>query len=612
MKNQNFFSLLVLIFTTCSSLLADTKIIAISYFDNTSGLEQYNPLSKGLADMLITDLSNVKSIQIVEREKLESLLEEIDLGEGKFIDPNTAQNLGKGLGAGYMLTGSFLIMGETMRIDARLVDVGTGKISMADEITGSKENFFELEKSLVNKLVATLNLDLSISEERRIKKVQTESFEAFNAYSSAIDALDNEDYEESKKLLEKAVEIDDDYDIAWDKLDEIVENLEKLLKMKEMRLSNDVISIIDALENNDKASCEIFHKMFFRKEDNLRQASAYINANFYSLAPTHPAKFLQSGILIQALRFGQIDYDPNIKNFISNLKKQPSKFGLTQNDNSREKIISNYSSSINSLDEYILHIKTVFEELIYILKYIDSKNFELNICADIGGMVENWYIQNPVQLIGTWFITRDWMPYEGTMMAFLRLEYLSDSNIEVKAFDGEIKNIKTALDELIIYFGNKYLESFPYDVTKGKLGVIDQAIKRKQTPEIYNAYKWLIKYGSLNANHLWSDDGMAFGAWDAESNAEVWRLIIYDYDRNEPIPSSLSQIPYLSEYRFMNCITKTDLKNIRTLFPNDHFTTINKEQYLCEDCVLGEDMYNYFTMVKMRIKDQIKFEGSKQ
>ena len=34
-----------------------------------------------------------------------------------------------------MLTGSFLIMGETMRIDARLVDVGTGEVTMAEETT---------------------------------------------------------------------------------------------------------------------------------------------------------------------------------------------------------------------------------------------------------------------------------------------------------------------------------------------------------------------------------------------------------------------------------------------------------------------------------------------
>ena len=106
--------------------LAETKTVAISYFDNTSGLEQYNPLSKGLADMLITDLSNVKSIQIVEREKLESLLKEIDLGKGKFIDPNTAQKLGKGLGADIILTGAFLSMNPDMRIDARLIEVGPG------------------------------------------------------------------------------------------------------------------------------------------------------------------------------------------------------------------------------------------------------------------------------------------------------------------------------------------------------------------------------------------------------------------------------------------------------------------------------------------------------
>ena len=226
MKNHKFFSLLVLLFATCSSLLAQPKTIAISYFDNTSGLEQYNPLSKGLADMLITDLSNVKSIQIVEREKLENLLKEIDLGEGKFIDPNTAQKLGKGLGAGYMLTGSYLIMGETMRIDARLVDVGTGEIAMAEEITGEKNTFFTLEKDLVNKLVATLNLELSRSEERKIKKIQTESFGAFSAYSSGLNAYDKGSVDEAKAFMEKATNLDTNFDRAYEQLDLIDEKLE--------------------------------------------------------------------------------------------------------------------------------------------------------------------------------------------------------------------------------------------------------------------------------------------------------------------------------------------------------------------------------------------------
>ena len=62
----------IILFIT--SLLLGSKTVAVSYFDNTSNLEKFNPLSKGLADMLITDLSNIKSINIVEREKLESLI----------------------------------------------------------------------------------------------------------------------------------------------------------------------------------------------------------------------------------------------------------------------------------------------------------------------------------------------------------------------------------------------------------------------------------------------------------------------------------------------------------------------------------------------------------
>ena len=238
--------------------MANTQTVAISYFDNTSGLEEYNPLSKGLADMLITDLSNVKSIQIVEREKLESLLKEIDLGEGKFIDESTAQKLGKGLGAGYMLTGSYLIMGETMRIDVRLVNVGTGEVSMGEEITGEKNTFFELEKDLVEKLIKALNLTLSKSEQRRIKKVQTESFDSFNAYSTALDSYDKGEYEESQAYLEKAVDIDSDFENALDRLDEIEQMLDELEQARGTGLTLELINKINLLSDLRDSDCEEF------------------------------------------------------------------------------------------------------------------------------------------------------------------------------------------------------------------------------------------------------------------------------------------------------------------------------------------------------------------
>ena len=61
---------------------------------------------------------------------------------------------------------------------------------MAEEITGDKNTFFELEKVLKDELIKSLNIKLSKTESRKIKKSQTESFEAFAAYSFSLDAFD--------------------------------------------------------------------------------------------------------------------------------------------------------------------------------------------------------------------------------------------------------------------------------------------------------------------------------------------------------------------------------------------------------------------------------------
>ena len=179
-----------------SVLIGTPKTIAISYFDNTSGIEKYNPLSKGLADMLITDLSNIESIQIVEREKLESLLKEIELGDSKFIDPNTAQSLGKGLGADYILTGAFLSIDPMMRIDSRIMEVSTGKIIGGEEVTGQGNDFFSLEKKLASLLIERLELDINLEE-----NTSEIDLDAVLDYSEAIDLDDKGFKEEASEKL---------------------------------------------------------------------------------------------------------------------------------------------------------------------------------------------------------------------------------------------------------------------------------------------------------------------------------------------------------------------------------------------------------------------------
>src|SRR5689334_10732556 len=116
--------------------------VAVSYFDNNTGKAEYDPLAKGLADMLITDLGQLGALRIVEREKLNQILAELKLSRSKFIDPKTAQRVGKGLAAQFILSGGYTLAGDTIRIDARVFNVETGAVVTSERVEGKKDEFF--------------------------------------------------------------------------------------------------------------------------------------------------------------------------------------------------------------------------------------------------------------------------------------------------------------------------------------------------------------------------------------------------------------------------------------------------------------------------------------
>lgn len=69
--------ILILVWMTQVAMAAPS--VAVSYFDNTAADAAVAPLQKGLADMLITDLSASDAITVVERSRLQDILQEIEL-----------------------------------------------------------------------------------------------------------------------------------------------------------------------------------------------------------------------------------------------------------------------------------------------------------------------------------------------------------------------------------------------------------------------------------------------------------------------------------------------------------------------------------------------------
>ena len=141
---------------------ADSRpTVAVMYFTNSSLVrhDQYEPLSKGVAEILITELAANSGIRVVERAQLQRLLDEQGLAKDGRVDPEVAVKIGKLLGAKHMLFGGFLIdPRENMRFDIRSVDTETSIIEYTQSITGKADRLLDLIADLGGRVNKGLKL----------------------------------------------------------------------------------------------------------------------------------------------------------------------------------------------------------------------------------------------------------------------------------------------------------------------------------------------------------------------------------------------------------------------------------------------------------------------
>jgi len=185
------------------------KTMAILPFENNSVTdpEKFAPLSKGLSAMLITDLKNSStSLQLIERDKIQALLKEIALSQSGSVDQSTAVRAGKILGAQSIVFGSFMVLGNQVRMDARIIKVETSEVVMAESIAGDSGGMMNLAMELAGKIARSMKV--------AFKPPHIKSEGDINAalyFSKGLDALDRGDKKEAKKMFSKSIELDPAY-----------------------------------------------------------------------------------------------------------------------------------------------------------------------------------------------------------------------------------------------------------------------------------------------------------------------------------------------------------------------------------------------------------------
>ncbi len=195
--------------------------IAVMPFQNGGSYgqdkENFEALEKGLAGMLISELAQNPGARVVERENVQSLLNEQDLGKDGRVDAATAAKVGKLVGAKYMVLGSFVDLYGHFRVDARLVDVETSeilKVVRSDPKYEKREEMFKLIQSLAERLMAETKLPPLSAEVSRAVKARNVPTEALTYYSRALLYQDRGDKTKAAEFFSKAVDIFPDYSEA--------------------------------------------------------------------------------------------------------------------------------------------------------------------------------------------------------------------------------------------------------------------------------------------------------------------------------------------------------------------------------------------------------------
>jgi len=120
--------LIVLSILAVVSVALAPKKIAVLYFDVAAATHDYDYLATGIPEMLITDLANQRDITVIERERLDEVLEELALGGSGIVDTGTALEVGKVLNVELLVMGNLTVAGESFRLDTKILEVETAEV----------------------------------------------------------------------------------------------------------------------------------------------------------------------------------------------------------------------------------------------------------------------------------------------------------------------------------------------------------------------------------------------------------------------------------------------------------------------------------------------------
>jgi len=208
-----------------------------------AGDSSLQPLSRGLAELITTDLATIPRLRLLERLQIGMLLDELKLGQTERVDPATAARMGRLLRAERLVQGTATIPRRGPMQLAATVVTGTGVVRPVGQLTGPFAKLLDLEKQVVLDLAAQLGLELTQAEREQILRQGPKSLAAFLAYSRGLEAMDRGDYRAAARHFRSAAQADPSFQAARDG-----QEAATAAPAAELATGGGIVTIVDAVE----------------------------------------------------------------------------------------------------------------------------------------------------------------------------------------------------------------------------------------------------------------------------------------------------------------------------------------------------------------------------
>ena len=201
--------------TELSAVAGAPTTIAVLPFRFTGADSSLAPLGRGLAELVVVDLARAPQLTVLERARVQALVDEIALADSGVTDPASAARAGRILQAGRLVAGAITQLdAATLRADAAVVDVPTTQAVGTAAADDRLDELFAMEKRLVLSLFDALGVTLTTAQRDSAMQRPTRSVAAFVAFSEGLLAEDRGDLGAARAHFDRALREDPGFSLA--------------------------------------------------------------------------------------------------------------------------------------------------------------------------------------------------------------------------------------------------------------------------------------------------------------------------------------------------------------------------------------------------------------